>query len=92
MGHADFDEFAAEFAEKRDACVDFLADAGVHALGEIFFGDADARTFERFCQFGEVVGNESGGGSGVVGIAAGDGLQDGGGVSHFGGEGADAVE
>src|SRR5882724_13201618 len=92
VGHADVDEFAAEGFEKGDAGFDFGADAGVHAFGEVVFGNADAETFDGLRDFGCVVRDLRRGGSGVARVAAGNCLEDGGDIANVGGEGADAVE
>src|SRR5882724_9076933 len=92
VGHANVDEFAAQGFENGDAGFDFGADAGVHAFGEVVFGNADAETFDGLRDFGCVVRDLRRGGSGVASVAAGNCLEDGGDIVNIGGEGTDTIE
>ena len=92
MGHAYVHRLAAEFFEKLDAFFDFVADAAVKAFGEIVARDANAHPFYRFRDFVGVSRNRRGGGSGIVGVASGNGLQNGGNIFHIVGKRADTIE
>src|SRR5262249_39947680 len=90
--HADVNQLAAEVLEQLDAFFDFVSDVSVHTLAEVVAGNADAQTSHRFGDFVGVGWNRFGGGSGIVGIASGNGLQDRGDVFHVVGKRADAIE
>src|SRR5262249_56134075 len=81
-----------ECVEEVGVFFDFVSDVSVHTLAEVVAGNADAQTSHRFGDFVGVGWNRFGGGSGIVGIASGNGLQDRGDVFHVVGKRADAIE
>lgn len=92
VGQRDFDNFGSLRGESLNRSFDVFADAGVDAFAKILFGNTEFKTLDAVVEVGEVIWNFGIEAGRVEWVAAGDDLEDAGGVLDGLGERADLVE